>query len=71
MAGNGNDIYILDTGINPNHIEFNGRLGKSISFVNDRYGWSDCNGHGTHCAGTAGGTQWGVAKKVYYIALEF
>ena len=57
------DIYILDTGINKNHNEFKGRIGIGKNFINDNNGWNDCNGHGTHCAGTIGGTKWGVAKK--------
>jgi subtilisin family serine protease len=61
--GEGIDIFIVDTGINPNHVEFTSRIGNGISFINDRYGWTDCNGHGTHVAGIAGGTRFGVAKK--------
>ena len=63
LNGFDTDIYILDTGINEKHNEFNGRIGNCISFINDRYGCSDCNGHGTHCAGTAAGNNWGVANK--------
>ena len=61
LNGEGIDIYILDTGINQ-HTEFTGRLGNGKNFVADNRGWGDCNGHGTHCAGTAAGTKWGVAK---------
>ena len=63
LNGDGVDIYILDTGINKNHNEFKGRIGIGKNFINDNNGWNDCNGHGTHCAGTIGGTKWGVAKK--------
>jgi len=63
LNGENTNIYILDTGINERHNEFTGRIGNCISFINDKFGCNDCNGHGTHCAGSAGGTQWGVSKK--------
>jgi serine protease len=55
-------IYIIDTGVLANHTEFTGRMGNGTSFIADGRGTSDCNGHGTHVAGTAAGTTWGVAK---------
>jgi len=64
--GEGIHIYILDTGINPRHTEYEGRLGdgwEAPGVRGDGMGWHDCNGHGTHCAGTAAGTTFGVAKK--------
>lgn len=69
-AGAGVHIYVVDTGINPDHSEFSGRVGTSRNFVRpllfgsaDPDDWDDCNGHGTHVASTAAGTRWGVAKK--------
>jgi subtilisin family serine protease len=56
--------YILDTGILPGHVDFTGRMASGYTAIADGRGTSDCNGHGTHVAGTVGGTQWGVAKKV-------
>ena len=61
VNGAGTHVYILDTGINQ-HDDFRGRLGVGETFIDDGRGWADCNGHGTHCAGTVGGTRWGVAK---------
>lgn len=61
--GKGVHIYILDTGINPAHADYAGRLGEGKDFVEDGMGWADCNGHGTHCAGSAAGTAFGVAKQ--------
>lgn len=69
-AGQGVHVYVIDTGINPNHAEFTGRVGTSRNFVaplligsTDPNAWTDCNGHGTHVSSTATGTTWGIAKK--------
>ena len=62
LSGKGVHLYILDTGIASRHQEFVGRLGQGKSFVRNDPSWEDCNGHGTHCASTAAGTRWGVAK---------
>jgi subtilisin family serine protease len=63
-TGAGVHAYIIDTGIRATHVEFSGRLGNGYSAIKDKYGTSDCNGHGTHVAGTVGGTTYGVAKGV-------
>ncbi|XP_038071908.1 aqualysin-1-like [Patiria miniata] len=59
--GAGVEIWVLDTGIRPTHKEFGGRASIEL----DTYGedGTDCNGHGTHCAGIAAGSFYGVAKK--------
>ncbi len=85
-AGAGVHVYIIDTGINPDHQEFSGRVGNGRNFINDGpaglggllpidllgllgggevdpEAWQDCNGHGTHVAGTAAGTRFGLAKQ--------
>ena len=61
-TGNGVHAYIVDTGINASHVEFSGRMGNGHDAVGG--GTNDCNGHGTHVAGTVGGTTYGVAKNV-------
>lgn len=68
--GSGVHIYIVDTGLRTSHQEFSGRVGAGRNFVSggflfgntDPADVDDCNGHGTHVAGTAAGTTWGVAK---------
>ena len=61
-TGEGVDLYILDTGILLDHEDFEGRVVDAFSAIDDGRGGDDCQGHGTHVAGTAGGTEWGVAK---------
>lgn len=65
FTGAGTDIYIVDTGIDKTHADYAGRLGAGADFTTkkDSYGWGDCTGHGTHCAGIAAGTTFGVAKE--------
>jgi subtilisin family serine protease len=69
--GTGVDVYIIDTGINFDHIDFGGRavLGIDASESGTTDG-VDCNGHGTHVAGTVGGATYGVAKKVQLYAVR-
>jgi subtilisin family serine protease len=62
--------FIVDTGIRPDHVEFTGRLQQGADFVGDGNGTSDCNGHGTHVAGTVGGSTWGVAKGVNLVPVR-
>jgi len=59
--GTGAHVYIIDTGINSGHVEFAGRIGNGYDFVDNDPDPEDCNGHGTHCAGTALGATYGVA----------
>jgi subtilisin family serine protease len=61
-TGAGVHAYVIDTGLNVSHNEFTGRVGLGADFIGG--GVNDCNGHGTHVAGTIGGTTYGIAKAV-------
>jgi len=60
--GSGQTIYIIDTGINKDHVDFGGRASYGASFI-DGEGDADQNGHGSHCAGSAAGGSYGVARR--------
>ncbi|KZX78729.1 subtilisin, partial [Alcanivorax sp. HI0013] len=74
-AGNDVTVYVIDTGLRASHTEFSGRVSPGRNFVSSGGGFlfgggsvdpantNDCNGHGTHVAGTAVGTVYGVAKQ--------
>lgn len=62
--------YIIDSGIRTGHTQFGSRLLSGYSAINDGRGTNDCNGHGTHVAGTVGGTTWGVAKQVRLVPVR-
>ena len=63
-TGSGVTAYIIDTGIRSTHGDFGGRVAGGYTAISDGQGSNDCNGHGTHVAGTVGGTTYGVAKSV-------
>ena len=63
--------YIIDTGILSTHQQFGGRVSATgFTAINDGRGTTDCNGHGTHVAGTVGGSTYGVAKQVMLHAVR-
>jgi subtilisin family serine protease len=68
--GTGVTVYIIDTGINFTHNEYNGRAFKGIDEVTSGGTAADCNGHGSHVSGTVGGTIYGVAKNVKLVAVR-
>ena len=68
--GLGVRVYVVDSGIRASHSELAGRVVPGYGAVNDGYGTNDCNGHGTHVAGTIGGRIWGVAKRVTLVPVR-
>jgi len=61
--------YIIDTGIRTTHGDFGGRATSGFDAI-DGGAADDCNGHGTHVAGTVGGAAHGVAKGVQLVAVR-
>jgi subtilisin family serine protease len=68
-TGAGVTAYIIDTGIRFDHSEFGGRATSGYDAV-DGGAADDCNGHGTHVAGTVGGSTYGIAKGVNLVAVR-
>ncbi|MDT8436253.1 MAG: S8 family serine peptidase [Gemmatimonadota bacterium] len=68
--GTGVTAYIIDTGIRLGHAEFGGRAQTGFDAVTSGGTAEDCNGHGTHVAGTVGGATYGVAKNVALVAVR-
>ena len=69
-TGSGVNAYIIDTGIRRTHTQFGGRAFSGFSAIADGRGTTDCNGHGTHVAGTVGGSTYGIAKSVRLYAVR-
>jgi subtilisin family serine protease len=67
-GGAGVNSYIVDTGINIAHTDFGGRAKWGANYADTTN--SDCNGHGTHVAGTVGGKTYGIAKSTTLIAVK-
>ena len=69
-TGLGVDAYCIDTGIRFTHVDFGGRAVTGYDAITIGGTAADGNGHGTHTAGTIGGTTYGVAKAVRLIAVR-
>jgi len=69
-TGAGVTAYIIDSGIETAHGEFGGRAVVGADYVGDGRNGQDCNGHGTHVAGTVGGASYGVARSVGLVSVR-
>ncbi|KAF3923338.1 Cerevisin [Orbilia brochopaga] len=71
-AGEGVDIYVIDSGVNTAHEDFGGRAttGFVAQSLQQSEGPGDLAGHGTHCAGTTGSDHFGVAKRANIYAIK-
>lgn len=70
QTGSGTTAYIVDTGILSTHQQFSGRVLAGYTAISDGNGTTDCNGHGTHVAGTVGGSTYGVAKNLSLVPIR-
>tara|TARA_B100001248_G_scaffold262731_1_gene261821 strand:+ start:178 stop:1608 length:1431 start_codon:yes stop_codon:yes gene_type:complete len=70
VAGKNVNAYVIDTGIHIAHREFEGRASYGYDFVSENEEAEDCNGHGTHVAGSIASRTYGVAKNANLIALR-
>ena len=68
-TGSGVTAYIIDTGVNTTHTNFGGRASWGTNTTGDGKNY-DCQGHGTHVAGTVGSSTYGVAKGATLIAVK-
>ncbi|GAA4804211.1 S8 family peptidase [Nocardioides caeni] len=69
-TGAGVDAYVIDTGILTTHPDLGGRAVHGTDTIDDDTNATDCNGHGTHVAGTIGGVQHGLAKQTRLIGVR-
>ncbi len=70
-TGAGVKAYVVDSGVRGTHVDFGGRVVNGFDAITTgANGWGDCNGHGTHVAGTIGGTTYGVAKNVTIVPVR-
>lgn len=69
-GGEGVTAYVIDTGVNIEHNDFEGRASYGFDAVNGGEDADDGNGHGTHVAGTIAGAEHGVAKKADIVAVK-
>lgn len=66
--GSGVTVYVIDTGLRATHQQLAGRVAGTRSYIGGPL--EDCDGHGTHVAGSVAATTWGVAKQAEIYALK-
>jgi subtilisin family serine protease len=69
-AGAGVRVYVVDTGVNASDPDFAGRMETGFDAYGQNLQGADCQGHGTHVAGTVAGTRYGVAKKATIVPIR-
>lgn len=69
-AGEGVRVYVVDTGVMASNPDFAGRVLPGADMLGQGLEAADCHGHGTHVAGTAAGTKYGVAKKAWIVPVR-
>ena len=67
-TGRGVTVYVVDTGIRFDHQEFGGRALRGVDTIGDGRNGSDCDGHGTHVAGTIAGRTYGIAREATLVS---
>jgi len=67
-GGNGVTVYVIDTGVNVDHVDFEGRASFGYNAIGDAD--EDGVGHGTHVSGTIAGKSFGIAKKAQIVAVK-
>ncbi|MEU7136919.1 S8 family peptidase [Streptomyces sp. NPDC046261] len=72
-TGSGATVYVMDTGIDYSHPDFEGRARNGTDLVTPGGNGADCpmgSGHGTHVAGTVGGATYGVARRASLVSVR-
>ena len=70
QSGAGVRVYIVDTGVQADNPDFTGRILPGFDVIGTNSQNTDCHGHGTHVAGTAGGTRYGIAKQASIVPVR-
>ncbi|WP_328655729.1 S8 family serine peptidase [Streptomyces sp. NBC_00334] len=69
-TGSGVTAYVIDTGVDMDHPNFEGRASSGYDFSDNDPDASDCQGHGTHVSGTVGSRDYGIAKDVGVVSVR-